>query len=306
MKGWGSQMKTHIKTRLNFVGLLWRRSASFASARQGYTIVEVMIFLAVTMGLFAMIAGTFSGRQATTEFSVAAREMESRLQDIANDVSTGFYNNPGTFRCTLSGGAPLIDTVSPTAQGTNNACIFIGRVVQFDLATSAKDFNLYSVVGARQASGHDVLDFNEAHPRALANPVSPVDLTEAQQIPPGLVTRSMYADYGGTLRRIRAVGFFSTFGGTSASVDSTSLNVNVIPLGFAPTGNAKADVVSNISTITNAYFSSFANPSGGVLVCMDGDRTDQHALLKLGGNNRQLTTDLTIGGGTCNGAGYPT
>jgi hypothetical protein len=301
MKGRGSQTKTHIKSVVSSIRGIFPVSAN----RQGYTIVEVMVFLAVTTALFVMIAGTFSRRQAGTEFSIAARDMESRLQDIANDVSTGFYNNPGNFRCRVSGGAPVIDTVEANEQGTNDDCIFIGRVAQFDLNVGdGKQYNIYSVVGARQTSGRDVENFDEARPRAIANPVSPVDLTESQQLSPGLVVRSMYAQYGANRQRIRAVGFFTSFGSGSAATDPSSLSVNIVPLGFG-TPNTKDAIVNAVSGISNGYFSLVGNPPDGVVVCMDGDATNQHAILKLGGNERQLATDLTIGEGTCEDAGYP-
>jgi hypothetical protein len=296
MKGRGSQMKTHTKSRISFA----------AVPARGYTVVEVMVFLAVSSALFVIIAGTFSGRQAATEFSAATREMESRLQDIANDISTGFYSNPGTFRCQVSGGVPAILGTPPgPTQGTNQDCIFLGRVAQFDLGgSSGRRYNLYSIVGARQASDHDVQDFDEAQPRAIAQPTYAFDLTETEQIPPGLTIRSIYAQYGPNRRRIRAVGFFSSFG-TSAAADPTSLSVNIIPLGFPPTGNDKDDVVNDVPNITTAYADAFANPDGGVVVCMEGEATNQHALLRLGGRNRQLTTDLTIGEDTCDSVGYP-
>jgi hypothetical protein len=284
-----------------------RGSISFAVANgRGYTVVEVIVFLAVSSALFVIIAATFSGRQAATEFSAATREMESRLQDIANDVSTGFYSNPGNFNCQVTSGAPVITGVpSGALQGTNQDCIFIGRVAQFDLGGSnGRQYNLYSVVGARQFSDHDVEDFDEAQPRAIAQPTFATDLTETEQIPPGLTVRSMYAQYGPNRRRIRAVGFFSSFG-SSAAADPTSLSVNIIPLGFAPIGNDKDDVVTDVPNVTTAYADAFGNPDGGVVVCMEGEGTDQHALLRLGGRNRQLATDLTIGESTCDSVGYP-
>lgn len=300
MKGRGSQPKIRLRSgALDIRGIF-----PVSRGRDGYTIVEVMVFLAVTTAIFAMIAGTFSGRQASTEFSVAAREMESQLQDIANDIATGFYNNPGNFTCTVNAGVPSLGG-GTNQQGTNNQCIFIGKVAQFDLENSnGKQYNLYPVVGARQISGRDVQNFDEAKPRAIATSAdSSVDLTESLQIPPGLVVRSMYSQHGSTKLRIRAIGFFSTFG--AGSSDPKALDVNVIPLGIPPATNSKADTVNAISGITDSYAGFLGNPDGGVFVCMDGDRTDQHALLKLGGNDRQLTTDVTIEEGTCADAGYP-
>lgn len=290
MKGRGSQFNAHMHS-----------NAIRRWGGRGYTIVEVLVFLAVTGAIFVMIATTFSARQTSTEFSIAVREMESRLQDMANDISTGYYNNPGNFRCRVTGGEPVVEPGSNT-QGTNNDCIFIGRVAQFDLAGSnGRRFNLYSVVGARQAGGTDVENFSQTRPLALApsSRFTATDLTETQLLPSGLVINSIYSDNGGTRAQVRAVGFFSSFG--AGSTDPTSLTVNLMPVGFGGTGNSKNDVVGAINLINNA---SPINPSNGIVICMDGESINQHALLRIGGNARQLTTDTTVEGGTCDSAGY--
>lgn len=303
MKGRGSQPKTYTNSVSsgNWGGL------AILHNKTGYTIVEVMVFLAVSSALFAMIATSFYSRQASSEFSVAAREMESRLQDIANDVSTGYYSNPGNFRCGIgSGGAPEMTSVSPNQQGTNGDCIFIGRVAQFDVSGSGRQINLYSVVGARQVSDKDVTNFIQAQPRAIAPPAATggIDLTETVQLPAGLVFGGMRAvGASGPSTRARAVGFFSTFGAGSSG-SSAALSVNVIPLGLGGahgTNNTKAEIITAINSIND---STPINPAGGVEICLDGDRTDQRAILKLGGNNRQLTTDMIIERGTCEDAGY--
>jgi hypothetical protein len=277
----------------------------------GYTIVEVMIFLGVTTALFVMIAGTFSGRQARAEFSTSARDMESRIQDIANDISTGYYNNPGNaFQCRVSGSnPPVIDSADTNEHGSNDDCIFIGRVAHLDLAgVSGEQYNLYSVVGARQVtsggSSRDSENFTDAKPRPITSPpfASSVDLTETIQAPSGVILKSVYADYGTGKIRIRAVGFFTTFGAGSA--DPTSLSVNIIPLAGPPAGASKADVTGAISGITDAA-EPFFNPPSGVVICMEGSGVDQHALLTIGGNRSRLTTDLKIGEGSCDTTAYP-
>jgi hypothetical protein len=268
----------------------------------GYTITEVLIFLAITSALFVLIAGTFSSKQAQTEFSVAARDMESRLQDVINDVSTGFYNNPGNFQCALNaGGEPIISSGS-TPLGENDQCIFIGRVAQFDLAGAAgKAYNIYSVVGARQVTTggttRDVADFNEANPCAIAagHLCSTVNNPDNEQIPSGLVLRYMYARDAGAPILIRAVGFFSSFGSFSGGAfQPGSLNVNVVPI--TALSNAQGAVVTSIAGLNNA---SLQNPSRGVLLCFDGPSANKYVELKVGGNDKDLSTNLEIRVGTC-------
>lgn len=78
------------------------------SHNQGYTIIETIIFLAVTGAVFASTITIVSGQQARTEFTQAVRDVQTRIQDISNDVTTGFYHNPGTLRCNANPGGPHI------------------------------------------------------------------------------------------------------------------------------------------------------------------------------------------------------
>jgi hypothetical protein len=267
---------------------------------QGYTVVEVMIFLAVTAGLFVAVATTFRGRQAEAEFSTASRDMESRLQDVINDVSTGYYSNPGNFTCTNSAGTPSFGT-SSTQQGKNDDCIFIGRVAQFDLAGSnGTSYNIYTAAGVRQisfgVSTRDVQDLTQARPRIVGRTNNPNDaIIDSQQVPVGLEFANMYYTNGGPPQRIRGVGFFSTF----ATYDSQGLkpgtiSVNVLPI--ASVGNTQQLFIPAVNAITEA---SPKNPSGGVTICFNGNSTNKYVELRIGGGGRELSTDLAIRDGRC-------
>ncbi len=59
----------------------------------GYTIVETMIFLAVSSLMFISAMILINGRQSRAEFIQAVRVFEANLRDVANDVSTGYYAN---------------------------------------------------------------------------------------------------------------------------------------------------------------------------------------------------------------------
>jgi len=258
----------------------------------GYTVVEVMIFLAVTALLFSLIVVTFSGQRGRTQFSTAARDVESRLQDIANDVSTGFYPSTGSFRCRESGGEPDIDSVA-TDQGTNQDCVYLGRVVHFNVGGDKGRYTVYSVVGLRQSGGEDAIDYNEAEP------TTDLILSEQQTLPGGLEIG--YVRSGGS--NINGIGYLSTLGkldASGASLESGSLGVNVISvIGGGSASTTESQMVSHINSINKIYVDTNQNPTDGVTICFDSTTSDQHALFATGGNDRQLTTDLEIGSGSC-------
>lgn len=293
MKGRWSHTETHIRTTTS----LQRWSVFLRPLNhQGYTITEVLIFLAVTMGIFVMIAGSVGGQQRRAEFNTAARDMESAVQDVANDITTGFYNNAGNFVCREVAGAPVI-SIGTAAQGTNNDCILVGRVAHFvnsSVPDPGRSFTAYSVAGVRQFNApfiglRDVESYSEARPRAIE------ETMETYQMPPGLRVTSMYIEGGS---RIHGVGFFTTF--DAGASDPSSLTVNIIPM----VGNDTSSMVGRINN-PMTYATTSLNPAEGVVLCMDGEGVDRHALLRIGSNNSRLTTNLIIGDDTCASVGYP-
>ena len=276
----------------------------------GYTIIEVMIFLAVTGGLLAASFSIFSGRQARTEFSASAREMESQLQDVINDVSTGYYASGGNFQCQSNpiGGGQEVPSISgtPSPQGTNEECIFVGRIAHFDITGSTNTaYNLYTAAGARQVlvgtSMREVQSLDQANPRAVTNPPFTVDITDNRQIPAGLVFDRMYYNDSTGNHPIAAVGFFSNFGSYGAAgINSGSVGVDLVPMITAD--HTKDGIVTAVTALGNPA-APLINPTGGVFVCYNGDGTNLNALFSIGGPNKQLATDLQIRNNKC--ADYP-
>lgn len=119
----------------------------------GYTVIEVMIVLSVSAILFATALAGYSYQNKKTEFTNAVRDMEVTIQDILNDVSTGYYPNSNNFSCSRSG-SPAVPSLDPTGsseQGTNQDCIFLGKAVDVD-----DDFlRTYTIVGLRDSAADE-------------------------------------------------------------------------------------------------------------------------------------------------------
>src|SRR5688572_13139275 len=98
-----------------------------ASRQGGFTVIEVIIVLAISGALFVSAAIMISGRQNQTAFDQSVQQIHSQIQQALNEVSAGYYPNNTDFQCTalVSGSPPTISSGS-ASQGTNSGCIFLG------------------------------------------------------------------------------------------------------------------------------------------------------------------------------------
>lgn len=112
----------------------------------GFTILETMIVMAVSASMLATAILLFSGQQRKTQFSQSIRDAESKLQDVLNDVSTGYFPSASNAACSATGNVkPSIDTSGTSEQGANYACVFMGKAILF----KPDGFVAYPIVGNR-------------------------------------------------------------------------------------------------------------------------------------------------------------
>ena len=136
----------------------------------GFTVIEVLIVLAVSGMLFVSAAILISGKQNQTAFDQSIRQVQSQVQQLISDVATGYYPNSENFRCTISGGNPTL-SAGAARQGTNSGCIFVGKAVQFGVgAANSEIFNGYTISGVQRggAGGTETASMAEANPSVVA------------------------------------------------------------------------------------------------------------------------------------------
>lgn len=239
---------------------------------QGYTIVEVMIFLSISAVLFVMIALTFGVQRGRTQFQTGAREVETRIRDIANDVSSGFYPTSNDFTCTAGVDGPEF-TNAPSDQGTNKDCIFMGRLIRFNISGNPNRYNVHAIVGLRQVAGREVTTTDEAQPHVVTDNVS---LRQEETLPNGI--EIAYVRVDNNPPNLDNFGFLSTLGSYDASgenLEPGSLDVGVI-----------IDTSGGVEPTTGER----------MVVCMNSGTSDQHAILEV---HRGLGTDMRIASGSC-------
>lgn len=269
-----------------------------------YTIVEVMIVLVVTGALLISTLTLISGQQRKTEFTQAVREVESQIQDIINDVATGFYPDTNNFTCNATASTGPSFTGGDKGQGTNQGCIYLGRVLHFGVGNSSNSFNIYTVAGRRQTTGAGG-QAKEAETLAQTYPIVVSATTDNQTLRFGLSTTTMKYVNSGITTNIGAVAFISSLAaynpGTSNLV-SGSQKVELFPVVTTPPPSQPNQSEATIVSAVTSYLISLnpvKNPDGGVIICFKSGGTDQYGQITIGSNERQLTTKMTIGSGGC-------
>ena len=123
----------------------------------GFTIIELLVVIAST-GILLAIAFAFIGNQVNqTGFQTGTRSFQTQLQTILNQVTSGSYTFPNNVSCSgnsnnPTNGSPSIST-SPTTQGSNNGCIFLGKSIyigndtSIPYTTNTAKFTAFSIAG---------------------------------------------------------------------------------------------------------------------------------------------------------------
>jgi type II secretory pathway pseudopilin PulG len=257
-----------------------------SSKSAGFTIVETLIVLGVTGALFIAIIGTMIGRQNRAEFLQATHNIQFKIQQSINDVSTGFYPNNGDFTCAASPSGPTF-TASPRTQGSNEDCVFLGKVMQFNVggvAGANETYNTYSIAGLRAPAALTLL---ASKPKVIQG--MGFDTITRNALAYGLKTLSV--KYNG-FTQVGAVGFISGVGVSNGNggYQSGAQQVDLIPVNLTLPSQTEAAAVL---TIDSNLASSPVNPSGGVQICFQGGN-NQTALITIGSNGHDLAVKLEV------------
>ncbi len=261
----------------------------------GFTIVETMIFLAVSGALLTSALTLMSGSQNKTQFTQAINDVQQQINTITNNVANGYYPSVGNLDCTATTLATLsISSGGPKERGTNDQCTFIGRVVLFN--ENSDTFAIYNVAGARKKEGTtlDVANMVDAKPTVLDN-------SEEISLKNGLRVGRMRV-LGGS--DIGAVGFFTGFGKTNAAggIESSALRSDFVGINGTNLSTSEAALTGIVHGATGSFrptYNSVKNPANGIEICFESGTTNQLGVLTIGGEGRTATTTLRITNGAC-------
>lgn len=262
----------------------------------GYTIIEIMIVLAVSSFLIFMSAFFLHDRDGVAAFSVSMQDVQSKVEDWINDASTGFAGKPNTdLHCHKTAQGPKINGGSPN---NNPDCIFLGKAIQFtdgsSLPTAEQDRKLYaySVFGLRIYSPPPpdddrlVANLSEAKPAAATgnstgngntNLTEEYDLTGAAKV-------LKICTNGSCASGSRLAGFYLSFNQLSENKSGTA---DVIGYQYALNSNAiRADQDNQNGAVTSCIEmkNSCSTPPPNLSnwqICFGNDRNNDKAVLSI-------------------------
>lgn len=244
------------------------------SKQLGYTIVEVMIVLAVSGLMFLMAVIFINGKQQTAAFKQSTNEMTSRIQKIANDVMDGQYSDV-PLECSLSASQVSATYNSGNSQGTNSDCVFLGKITHFYKASSGQPVQKFEVLSMADKRSVN----NTTLPRDTIGWIE--DLTDKQSISQGLEVKSMDVVDGTNVSHLDVynIGFMQSGGDLDTGSTGYKSGAQTINLVFS--GTMTGD---NISSSTD--FGENIKYAKSAKICLtDGTR---YAQILIGGDSDSM------------------
>jgi prepilin-type N-terminal cleavage/methylation domain-containing protein len=255
---------------------------SYVQSRNGFTIVETMIVLAITGILFVSVVTVMSGRQGKAQFQQSINAVKTEIEQIITEVQTGYYPNPRNFNCTIGpSGAPVITgSTSANEQGSNMGCVFMGKTIQFLVTDGGSErYAIYPLAGLQTATS-----FAATQVKAVGH------ATETKMLQYGIQPSWVQPATGS---RVGALSFVTSFESSPASTEVRgSQSIQIRPV---PSSSLNNMTVNNAQAIidANAAAGSLVN---GAKICYQSGTTSQHGIVSISGGG---TVSLKINSGSC-------
>ncbi|MEI9914126.1 MAG: hypothetical protein WDN66_04065 [Candidatus Saccharibacteria bacterium] len=240
-----------------------------SKTRAGFTIVETMIFLAVSGLMFILAIGAMSGKQQQTEFQTSVGTLKSDLNQALSNVADGNFQNQVNGQyidCSASASGLAVSLGS--SFNVDPGCSAIGEIIGFGTNPAGQqNFYLIPVFGCTYTACNT----------ALPNPTFTTNFTDAKT---QTYISGNYSDYQSTIlpfgltvdssnTNTSAIGIFSftSFADSEGSaLSSGSSHVELFPIdSYSPTATPTS-IATYVSggRITNC---------GTNTVCISGNRT---------------------------------
>lgn len=270
----------------------------------GFTILETIIVLTVSIALLSSALLVFNGKIPRVQFDSAVNELNTKIVDTANHVGSGYYAKTSNISCKSSG--ELEDNTNSPEQGANANCIYLGQAIQFGVdpgssgtCSSAGSNNqncdkaiIYTVAGARSTNSGPSTNLTSAKPN-----ISSTIANEPYVFGYGLhVTKIFYTDSTANTQNIGGLAFLQTFGTTTDGPNQVSgaSQVQIVPLNGTAIGNTATIFADTANNPSSPGLLTLANPQSGITICLKSGTSNQWATILLARNGAVFDTQRQI------------
>lgn len=273
---------------------------------RGFTIIEIMIFLAISGALLIIALNSISGKQDSTEFTTSLNSFVSNLRSSISYISDGYYQSPAGITCSANpgrendgawprtGAYPNITGTTGGSQGTQLGCTYIGEVLEFGIQNSGvEEYKTYPVVGLQYDQGGASLPLTNATNLTQAVPTLVTSSADTSVLgygisvksicysdtnyTPGFASSSQCSYLGGTnVLQVGAIGFFTTFNGYNTAVGGNGLlnegsqSIDLIPIPGSTEGMLPSNLANAVNPLCNTAATSPTNTSCAINNVSDG------------------------------------
>jgi prepilin-type N-terminal cleavage/methylation domain-containing protein len=261
----------------------------------GYTIVEVMIVLAISGFMFVIAAGFISGRQQNAAFITGVRDLSRQIQATAEQVSDGQFTDVA-LTCTSNGSTLDLQEISggSSTLGAESECVFLGDLMYFYKPSIAysDDYVTFPLAGATVTTGTPSLSNSEIAP--VYNPATNTDLTNESVTPQSLSVKSISVTDSMGTHQATNIGFLGNIAGVQGAL-TTSLIYDPAIMNPPPAPNDSKSVYTKITPANIDY----ANTA--TMCITDGIHYAQINIGDASASSSDGTIDVTINAGitTC-------
>ena len=271
----------------------------------GYTIIEVMIVLAVSAGLMVVASVFIGGRQAKTEFQVAIRSTQTKIQQVLNEANSGYYQSDYDFSCSkVAGDYVKIKGSGVTEErGAHGDCIYIGNSLVF----TQDGLFVVPMAGQRlkDSTSESTQTIAEAKPTAIAgdgnparNNTGPTGSIKQYSYSPGVkFVRASYDAASMTPQTMFGFAALSSLADFQQSngLSNGSQTINLYRYTQAFTAATHEQIADTINDEPNAF-----TKANKINLCFEGTGVNQSFVITVGSNNGGiLVTNKIKNGGTC-------
>lgn len=118
--------------------------------RGGYTIIEVMVVIAITAALFLSSIRLINGQQGDTQFSQVMQDLSSKMQSYVGQIKASSYPGMENYYCTIPAGQSRPQLVAGSSSSNLYNCVVLGRAFQVQPGTANSNvIHSYIVMGTR-------------------------------------------------------------------------------------------------------------------------------------------------------------
>lgn len=264
----------------------------------GFTIIEIMIVLAVSALLVVVALNFVSGDTNKTDFNISINNLKQQIEEVITQASNGYYTDNDNFKCDGTTNPVTITTGADTqGQGQNYGCILLGTVVQFNPGGNGSVFYNYPVAGNEYIGQQSPGTIDQASPVLIQNDNVPFTFTYGVKV----VSMLEVDTTSGASRSTTAIGFLtSDSGGNITSLDDLSgTNSGSQSLSLYYDSASPLEPGLSTSHLAKDVVQQHLLPTNEVAICFDGG-DNQSGLIKIGGATAGLSTELTVyEGGAC-------